>query len=63
MRKVIVLEHIYIDDVIQAPGGPAEDTNSGASILMCQAKATPTRQQVMQTVRRLDQWSFTYDVT
>ncbi|MBI3153305.1 MAG: dihydrofolate reductase family protein [Chloroflexi bacterium] len=29
MRKVIVLEHISIDGVIQAPGGPGEDTSSG----------------------------------
>jgi dihydrofolate reductase len=29
MRKVIVLEHISIDGVIQAPGGPGEDTSGG----------------------------------
>lgn len=29
MRKVIVLEHITIDGVIQAPGGPDEDTSDG----------------------------------
>jgi dihydrofolate reductase len=29
MRKVIVLEHISIDGVIQAPGGPEEDTSNG----------------------------------
>jgi dihydrofolate reductase len=29
MRKVIVLEHISLDGVIQAPGGPAEDTSGG----------------------------------
>ena len=29
MRKVIVLEHITLDGVIQAPGGPDEDTNGG----------------------------------
>jgi dihydrofolate reductase len=29
MRKVIVLEHITLDGVIQAPGGPDEDTSSG----------------------------------
>ena len=29
MRKVIVLEHISIDGVIQAPGGPDEDTSDG----------------------------------
>jgi dihydrofolate reductase len=28
MRKVIVLEHISIDGVIQAPGGPEEDPSS-----------------------------------
>jgi dihydrofolate reductase len=29
MRKVIVLEHISFDGVIQAPGGPDEDTSGG----------------------------------
>ena len=29
MRKVTVLEHISLDGVIQAPGGPAEDTSGG----------------------------------
>jgi dihydrofolate reductase len=29
MRKVIVLEHISIDGVIQAPGGPEEDPSGG----------------------------------
>jgi dihydrofolate reductase len=29
MRKVIVLEHISLDGVIQAPGGPDEDTSNG----------------------------------
>ncbi len=29
MRKVIVLEHISLDGVIQAPGGPDEDTSGG----------------------------------
>jgi dihydrofolate reductase len=29
MRKIIVLEHISIDGVIQAPGGPEEDTSGG----------------------------------
>jgi dihydrofolate reductase len=29
MRKVIVLEHISMDGVIQAPGGPEEDTSGG----------------------------------
>jgi dihydrofolate reductase len=29
MRKIIVLEHISIDGVIQAPGGPDEDTSGG----------------------------------
>ncbi len=31
MRKVIVLEHISLDGVIQAPGGPDEDTSGGFS--------------------------------
>ena len=29
MRKVIVLEHISLDGVIQAPGGPDEDPSDG----------------------------------
>ncbi len=29
MRRVIVLEHITLDGVIQAPGGPDEDTSGG----------------------------------
>jgi dihydrofolate reductase len=29
MRKVSVLEHISLDGVIQAPGGPEEDTSGG----------------------------------
>jgi dihydrofolate reductase len=29
MRKVIVLEHISLDGVIQSPGGPEEDTSGG----------------------------------
>src|SRR5512136_779591 len=29
MRKVIVLEHVSLDGVIQAPGGPDEDTSGG----------------------------------
>jgi dihydrofolate reductase len=29
MRKVVVLEHISLDGVIQAPGGPKEDTSGG----------------------------------
>jgi dihydrofolate reductase len=29
MRRVIVLEHISLDGVIQAPGGPDEDTSDG----------------------------------
>ncbi len=29
MRKIIVLEHISIDGVIQGPGGPGEDTSGG----------------------------------
>jgi dihydrofolate reductase len=31
MRKVIVLEHISLDGVIQAPGGADEDTSGGFS--------------------------------
>jgi dihydrofolate reductase len=31
MRKVVVLEHISLDGVIQAPGGPKEDTSGGFS--------------------------------
>jgi dihydrofolate reductase len=29
MRRVIVLEHVSLDGVIQAPGGPDEDTSGG----------------------------------
>ena len=29
MRKIIVLEHISLDGVIQGPGGPEEDTSGG----------------------------------
>ena len=29
MRKIIVLEHISLDGVIQGPGGPDEDTSGG----------------------------------
>ncbi len=29
MRKIIVLEHISLDGVIQAPGRPDEDTSDG----------------------------------
>jgi dihydrofolate reductase len=29
MRKIIVLEHISLDGVIQGPGGPNEDTSGG----------------------------------
>ena len=29
MRKIVVLEHISLDGVIQGPGGPDEDTNGG----------------------------------
>lgn len=29
MRKVIVLEHISLDGVIQAPGEPDDDTSGG----------------------------------
>ena len=29
MRKLIVLEFVSLDGVIQAPGGPEEDTSGG----------------------------------
>ena len=29
MRKIVVLEHLSLDGVIQAPGGPEEDTSGG----------------------------------
>jgi dihydrofolate reductase len=31
MRKIIALEHISLDGVIQGPGGPEEDTSGGFS--------------------------------
>jgi len=30
MRKIIALEHISLDGVIQAPGGPDEDTSAAS---------------------------------
>ncbi len=32
MRKIIVLEHISLDGVIQGPGGPNEDTSGGFAL-------------------------------
>lgn len=32
MRKIIVLEHISLDGVIQGPGGPEEDTSGGFTL-------------------------------
>jgi dihydrofolate reductase len=32
MRKIVVLEHISLDGVIQAPGGPEEDTSGGFTL-------------------------------
>ncbi|HEX2989749.1 MAG TPA: dihydrofolate reductase family protein [Anaerolineales bacterium] len=32
MRNIIVLEHISLDGVIQAPGGPDEDTSGGFAL-------------------------------
>ena len=32
MRKIIVIEHISLDGVIQAPGGPEEDTSGGFAL-------------------------------
>ena len=29
MRRIIVLEFVSLDGVIQAPGGPEEDTSDG----------------------------------
>ena len=29
MRKIVVLEHISMDGVIQSPGGPEEDPSNG----------------------------------
>ncbi len=32
MRKLIVLEHLSLDGVIQSPGGPDEDTSNGFTL-------------------------------
>ena len=32
MRKVVILEHISLDGVIQGPGGPDEDTSNGFTL-------------------------------
>jgi len=41
MRKIVVNEHISLDGVIQAPGGPEEDT-SGASYMAGGSYPIPT---------------------
>ena len=43
MRKVIVLEHISLDGVIQAPGGPDEDTSGGFGVWWVDTRHIPTR--------------------
>src|SRR5512143_374294 len=49
MRKVIVLEHISLDGVIQAPGGPDEDTSGGFAY---GGWIAPYSDQVLGTVLR-----------
>ena len=49
MRKVIVLEHISLDGVIQAPGGPEEDTSGGFAY---GGWAAPYSDDVLGTVLR-----------
>jgi hypothetical protein len=42
MRKVTVLEHVSLDGVIQAPGGPDEDTPAAASRMAGGSRHIPT---------------------
>jgi hypothetical protein len=35
MRKIKIIEHISLDGVIQAPGGPEEDPNGAAVDFFC----------------------------
>ena len=49
MRKIIVLEHISLDGVIQAPGGPEEDTSDSFAY---GGWAAPYSDDVIGTARR-----------
>ncbi len=49
MRKIIVLEHVSLDGVIQAPGGPDEDTSGGFAY---GGWETPYSDEILGTLQR-----------
>lgn len=58
MRKIIVLEHISMDGVIQAPGGPEEDPSGG---FVYGGWVSPYADEVLGTALR-KQMSLPFDV-
>ena len=40
MRKINVLEFVSLDGVVQAPGGPEEDTSGGFAYVYAEGRAT-----------------------